>query len=239
VKTVLTREEVFYCHRGRHPVLMKARTGFKKDGTITAMHFRNFLDGGAFGSYGVASTYYTGALQTVTYDVPTYKFEGARVFTNKPPCGPKRGHGTPQPRFAVEVQLDKVAEKLGMNPLDLRLKQIVKPFTKTANHLTITTIGLRECLAAVAERSDFREKYGTLPLGKGLGLAGASYISGAGLPIYWNKMPHSGVQLKIDRGGGVTVFCGSTDIGQGSGSILAYIVAEELGVTLNDITVVT
>ncbi len=239
VKIVLTREEVFYCHRGRHPVLMQARTGFKKDGTITAMHFRNFLDGGGFGSYGVASTYYTGALQTVTYDVPAYKFEGARVFTNKPPCGPKRGHGTPQPRFAVEVQLDKAAEKLGMNPLDLRLKQIAKPFTKTANHLTITTIGLRECLEAVAERSDFREKYGNLPLGKGLGLAGASYISGAGLPIYWNKMPHSGVQLKIDRGGGVTVFCGSTDIGQGSNSILAYIVAEELGVTLADITVVT
>jgi len=91
----------------------------------------------------------------------------------------------------------------------------------------------------VSERSGFREKYGNLPLGKGLGLAGASYISGAGLPIYWNKMPHSGVQLKIDRGGGITVFCGSTDIGQGSDSILAYIVAEELGVTLNDIDIVT
>lgn len=239
VKIVLTREEVFYAHRGRHPVLMKARTGFKKDGAITAMHFCNFLDGGAFGSYGVASTYYTGALQTVTYDIPTYKFEAARVFTNKPPCGPKRGHGTPQPRFAVEVQLDKAAEKLGMNPLDLRLKQIAKPFTKTANHLTVTTTGLRECLEAVAEKSNFREKYGNLPPGKGLGLAGASYLSGAGLPIYWNKMPHSGVQLKIDRGGGVTVFCGSTDIGQGSDSILAYIVAEELGVTLKDIDIVT
>ncbi len=239
VKIVLTREEVFYCHRGRHPVLMNSKMGFKKDGTITAMSFRNFLDGGAFGSYGVASTYYTGALQTVTYDVPVYKFEGARVFTNKPPCGPKRGHGTPQPRFAVEIQLDKAAEKLGLNPLDIRLKQIAKPFTKTANHLTVTTIGLAECLEAVAERSDFRAKYGNLPPGKGLGLAGAAYLSGAGLPIYWNKMPHSGVQIKIDRGGGVTVFCGSTDIGQGSDSILAYIVAEELGVTLADISVVT
>ena len=71
------------------------------------MHFRSYLDGGAYGSYGVASTYYTGALQTVTYPIANYKFEGLRVFTNKPPCGPKRGHGTPQPRFAVEVQLDK------------------------------------------------------------------------------------------------------------------------------------
>ena len=66
------------------------------------MDFKSFLDGGAYGSYGVASAYYTGALQTVTYEVPAYRFRGARVFTNKPPCGPKRGHGTPQPRFAVE-----------------------------------------------------------------------------------------------------------------------------------------
>ncbi len=88
VKVCLTREEVFYCHRGRHPVLMWIRTGVKKDGSITAMHFRSQLDGGGYGSYGVASTYYTGALQTVTYSVPNYKFEGLRVFTNKPPCGP-------------------------------------------------------------------------------------------------------------------------------------------------------
>ncbi len=239
VKCTLTREEVFYTHRGRHPVLMKIKTGVKKDGAITAMHLQTFLDGGAYGSYGVASTYYTGALQTVTYNIPSYKFDAARVFTNKPPCGPKRGHGTPQPRFALEVQLDKIAEKLGLNPLDIRLDHLIKPFTKTANHLTVTTIGLRECLEAVAERSGFRQKYGRLPHGKGIGLACGAYLSGAGLPIYWNRMPHSGVQIKIDRGGGVTVFCGSTDIGQGSASVLAYIVAEEMGVTPDDITVVT
>ncbi|MFM8979226.1 MAG: xanthine dehydrogenase family protein molybdopterin-binding subunit, partial [Planctomycetia bacterium] len=106
VKVTLTREEVFYCHRGRHPVLMKARMGLTKDGKITGLHFQSLLDGGAYGSYGVASTYYTGALQTVTYQVPTYRFDGVRTFTNKPPCGPKRGHGTPQPRFALEVHLD-------------------------------------------------------------------------------------------------------------------------------------
>jgi len=117
VKICLTREEVFYCHRGRHPVLMWIKTGYKKDGAITALHFRSFLDGGGYGSYGVASTYYTGALQTVTYNVPHYRFEGMRTFTNKPPCGPKRGHGTPQPRFALECQLDKVAEQLGLDPM--------------------------------------------------------------------------------------------------------------------------
>jgi 4-hydroxybenzoyl-CoA reductase subunit alpha len=110
VKVTLTREEVFYCHRGRHPVLMRSRIGVKKDGQITALDFESLLDGGAYGSYGVASTFYTGALQTVTYEVPRYRFRGLRAFTNKPPCGPKRGHGTPQPRFGLEIQLDKIAD---------------------------------------------------------------------------------------------------------------------------------
>ena len=122
VKICLTREEVFYCHRGRHPTLMRVKTGVKKDGAITAMHLQTVLDGGGYGSYGVASTYYTGALQTVTYEVPAYRFDGARVFTNKPPCGPKRGHGTPQPRFALEVQLDKIACDLGLDPAEIRRK---------------------------------------------------------------------------------------------------------------------
>lgn len=239
VKITLNREEVFYAHRGRHPVLMWVKTGMKRDGTITAMHFRSHLDGGAYGSYGVASTYYTGALQTVTYPIENYKFEALRVFTNKPPGGPKRGHGTPQPRFALEVQLDKFAHDLGLSPAALRLNHIHPPFTKTVNHLTVTTIGLKECIEEVVEASDFRGKHGRLPYGKGIGLACGSYLSGAGLPIYWNKMPHSGVQLRVDRGGGVTVLCGSTDIGQGSTSILAYIVAEELGVSLDDVIVYT
>ena len=77
--------------------------------------------------YGVASTFYTGALQTVTYHVPRYKFEGCRVFTNKPPCGPKRGHGTPQSRFGQEVQIDKIAERLAVDPADFRLRIVEQP----------------------------------------------------------------------------------------------------------------
>ena len=239
VKITLNREEVFYCHRGRHPVKMWVRSGIKKDGSITAMHFRSFLDGGAYGSYGVASLYYTGALQTVTYKIPCYKFEGLRVFTNKPPCGPKRGHGTVQPRFAIECHLDKLAEEIGKSPLDVRLDKVVEPFSITANQLKVRTVGLKECLERVAERSDFRNKHGKLPKGRGIALAASSYLTGAGLPIYWNKLPHSGVQLQLDRGGGVTAFCGSTDIGQGSDSVLAYVVAEELGVEVQDVHVVT
>jgi 4-hydroxybenzoyl-CoA reductase alpha subunit len=239
VKIGLTREEVFYCHRGRHPTLMWVKSGVTRDGKLAALHFRTLLDGGGYGSYGVASTYYTGALQTVTYQVERYKFEGARAFTNKPPCGPKRGHGTPQPRFALEVQLDKIAADLAMDPAELRLRHLVPADTLTANWLRVGSMGLGACIARVVDASGWHERRGRLEHGRGLGLACSSYLSGAGLPIYWNDMPHSGVQLKCDRGGGVTVFCGSTEIGQGSDSILATLVSEVLGVPFGEITVVT
>ena len=239
VKICLTREEVFYCHRGRHPVLMKFKTGVRKDGTITAMHLRTLIDGGGYGSYGVASTFYTGALQTTTYHIPRYRFEGCRVFTNKPPCGPKRGHGTPQPRFGQEVQLDKIAEELSIDPAELRLRILAKADSVTANYIQLGTVGLGECLHRVVNISDWKKKFRKLPPGKGVGIACSAYLTGAGLPIYWNSMPHSGVQLQLDRGGGVTLFCGATEIGQGSDDVLAAIVAEILGIPPFNIRLVT
>jgi CO/xanthine dehydrogenase Mo-binding subunit len=112
------------------------------------MHFRTALDGGAYGSYGVASLYYTGALQTVTYQVARYKFEGVRVFTNKPPCGPKRGHGTPQPRFALECHIDKFCADLGLDPARWRLDHTVAPGTITANQMQVRTIGCASASSA-------------------------------------------------------------------------------------------
>ncbi|MBI3402595.1 MAG: molybdopterin-dependent oxidoreductase [Acidobacteria bacterium] len=239
VKICLTREEVFYCHRGRHPVLMQFTTGVKNDGTITGMHVKTLLDGGAYGSYGVASTFYTGALQTVTYHIPAYKFQGCRVFTNKPPCGPKRGHGTPQSRFGQEIQLDKIAEALAQDPAELRLRIVEQPETLTANYLRVGTIGLSQCIRRVTRAADWSNTFRKLPHGRGVGLACSSYLSGAGLAIYWNDMPHSGVQLKIDRSGGVTAFCGATEIGQGSDDVLVACVAEVLGIDPLDIRPVT
>lgn len=239
IKICLTREEVFYCHRGRHPVLMKSKIGVSDGGKILALDFESYLDGGSYGSYGVASTFYTGALQTVTYEVENYHFRGARFFTNKAPCGPKRGHGTPQPRFALEVQLDKIACDLELDPAEIRLQNLAPAHSLTANFLRIGTMGLGACIEKVIEGSGWKERRGKMSRGKGLGLACSSYLTGAGLPIYWNSMPHSGVQLQLDRSGLVTVFCGSTDIGQGSDSILAYIVAEVLGLDPFDLRIVT
>ena len=236
VKCTLTREEVFYAHRGRHPVLMWVRTGVTNEGRITSMHFKTALDGGAYGSYGVASTFYTGALQPVTYDLPAYRFEGCRVFTNKPPCGPKRGHGTPQPRFAIEMQLEKIAADLGLDPVAMRRLNFVKPMSKTVNWLRVTSCGLEECTDLVMRASGYRERKRTP--GRGMGFAVSTYLSGAGTAIYWNDMPHSEVQIKVDRAG-VTAYCGAMDIGQGSDSVLATIVAEELGLQPADVRLVT
>ncbi|MCX7175065.1 MAG: molybdopterin-dependent oxidoreductase [Proteobacteria bacterium] len=239
VKICLTRQEVFYQHRGRHPVLMKFRTGVTKDGKLTAMHLQTLLDGGAYGSHGPASTFYTGVLTPVTYELPRFKFDACRVFTNKPACGPKRGHGTPQPRFGQEVQLDKIAEKLGLDPAEMRLNMVTKADSLTASWLKIGSNGLAECIRQVVERSGWKDKHGKLPEGRGIGIACSSYMCGAGVSIYWNKMPHSGVQLMLDRSGQVTVFCGATEVGQGSDDVLATIVAEVLGISTSQIRCVT
>jgi CO/xanthine dehydrogenase Mo-binding subunit len=188
------------------------------------------LDGGAYGSHGPASTFYTGVLTPVTYELPRFKFEACRVFTNKPACGPKRGHGTPQPRFGQEVQLDKIAERLKLDPAEMRLKMVTKPDSLTASWLRIGSTGLAECIRRVVEMSGWKERRGKLGAGRGLGLACSTYMCGAGVSIYWNKMPHSAVQILLDRSGQVTVYCGATELGQGSDDVLAGLVAEALGI---------
>ncbi|MBI4062876.1 MAG: molybdopterin-dependent oxidoreductase [Elusimicrobia bacterium] len=238
VKFTLTREEVFYCHRGRHPAVMWIKTDWKKDGRLLDMHFKAALDGGAYGSFGVVCVYYQGALQPVTYKIPHYRFESARYFTNKPPCGPKRGHGTPQPRFALEVHLDKVAEELGQDPVALRLKNLMTPDSVTVNQLKVTSCGLNACIEKVAEVSGFRRKHGRLPPGKGVGFALGSYLCGAAVPIYWNDEPHTTVRITAGRKSGLTVYCGATDIGQGCDMVVASVVAEILGISIHRLRLV-
>jgi len=239
VKITLTREEVFYAHRGRHPELLRIRTGVRRDGRITAMHVEAYLDGGAYCSFGPATLLYAGTQQPVTYRIPHYRFQGVRVFTNKPPCGPKRGHGTPQARCALEVHLDKLAQDLGLDPVDLRLRNLTGPNELTVNWLEITSNGLRECIEKVVEASGWRERRGRLPYGHGLGFACSAYLTGAGVSIYYSDMPHSEVHLRVDRGGGVTVYTMATEIGQGSATAVATIVAEVLGLQPQDVNLVT
>lgn len=237
VKILYTREEVFYSHRGRHPYLMTYRTGATRDGKLTSVEADIVLDGGAYASFGLVTTYYSGQLLTLPYEMPAYRFHSVRAYTNKPPCGPKRGHGSVQPRFAFEVQLDRIADRLRMDPIELRRKNDLGPDTRTVNELRVTSNGFRECLDRVEEASGWREKYRRLPFGRGVGVAGSSYISGTNYPIYPNDMPQSAARIEIDRSGRVSVYSGVSEIGQGCDSMLAYVAGEELGVPLDHIRV--
>ena len=238
VKMLWTREEVFYAHRGRHPMRMRYKTGAKRDGRITAVDAHILIDGGAYSSFGLVTAYYSGQLLTGPYDFPSYRFDSTRVFTNKPPCGPKRGHGSVQPRFAFEVQLDELAERLGIDPIEIRRTNFQGEHTTTVNGQRITSNGFMECLDLVERASGWRERRAELPHGRGLGVAGSMYITGTNYPVYPNDMPQAGIQLKVDRSGVVTVFTGGNDIGQGSNSVVAYLVAEELGIDVADVRVV-
>lgn len=238
VKMLWTREEVFYAHRGRHAMKMHYRTTAKANGIITGVDAKLLIDGGSYSSFGLVTTYYSGQLLTGPYDFPNYRFDSTRVFTNKPPCGPKRGHGSVQPRFAFEVQLDEVANRLGIDPIEIRRRNFIGGDTTTINGQRITSNGFLQCLDAVEKASDWKERHGKLPYGRGLGVAGSMYISGTNYPIYPNKMPQAGIQIKVDRSGLVTVFTGGNDIGQGSNSMVAYLVAEELGIHPRDVRVV-
>ncbi|HPF15133.1 MAG TPA: molybdopterin-dependent oxidoreductase, partial [Planctomycetota bacterium] len=238
VKMLWTREEVFYAHRGRHPMQMHYKTAADKDGKVRAVDAKILIDGGSYSSFGLVTTYYSGQLLTGPYAFPAYRFDSTRVFTNKPPCGPKRGHGSVQPRFAFEVQLDEVAEKLGIDPIEIRRRNYLGEHTQTVNGQRITSNGFLECLDKVERASAWKERHGKLPSGRGLGVAGSMYISGTNYPIYPNDMPQAGIQLKVDRSGLVMVFTGGNDIGQGSNSVVAYLVAEELGLELDAVRVI-
>ena len=238
VKCLYTREEVFYSHRGRHPMKMRYRTGLTRDGAITGVDARTIIDGGAYSSFGLVTAYYSGQLLCAPYAFGAYRFDSTRVFTNKPACGPKRGHGSVQPRFAIECQLDRAAAALGIDPIELRRRNDLGPDTKTINELSVGSNGFLECLARVEEASGWKARYGKLPYGRGLGVAGSTYISGTNYCIYPNDMPQAAVQVTLDRSGRARVFSGANDIGQGSNTMLAVIVGEELGLALADIRVV-
>jgi CO/xanthine dehydrogenase Mo-binding subunit len=230
VKILYTREEVFYSHRGRHPMKMRYRLGAAADGRIRAVDGKILIDGGAYASFGLVTTYYAGQLLTAPYAFGSYRFDATRVYTNKPPCGPKRGHGSVQPRFGFEVQLDKLSDELGLDPIELRRRNFLGERTRTINELRVTSNGFLRCLDAVERASGWADKWRKLPYGRGVGVAGSCYISGTNYPIYPNEMPQAGIQIGVERSGRVTVLTGASEIGQGSDSVVAYIVAEELGV---------
>src|SRR5579862_2218501 len=238
VKITYTREEVFWAHRGRPRTIVDLKTGVKRDGRITAVKARVVQDGGAYCSYGVVTILYSGALLGALYDIPNIQYDGFRVLTNKPACGAMRGHGTVNVRFAFESQLDELAVKIGMDPAEIRQQNLLKPPCITVNGLRVQSYGLPECIEKTVERSEWKQRKGKMPKGRGLGVACSHYVSGAANSIIRSDMPHSTVNIKIDRDGGVVVYTGASDIGQGSDTMVAQIAAETLGCSLSRVRVI-
>ncbi len=238
VKITYTREEVFWAHRGRPRTIIDLKTGVKSDGSITAVKARVVQDGGAYCSYGVVTILYSGALLGALYDIPNIQYDGYRVLTNKPACGAMRGHGTVNVRFAFESQLDELAVKIAMDPAVIRERNLLQPPCITVNGLRVQSYGLPECIEKTVERSRWKQRKGTLPRGRGLGIACSHYVSGAANSIIRSDMPHSTVNIKIDRDGGVVVYTGASEIGQGSDTMTAQVAAEVLGCSLPRVRVI-
>jgi 4-hydroxybenzoyl-CoA reductase subunit alpha len=238
VKIIYTREEVFWAHRGRPRTIIDLKTGVKNDGRVTSVACKVIQDGGAYCSYGVVTILYSGALLGALYDIPNIRYDGYRVLTNKPACGAMRGHGTVNVRFAFESQMDEIAATLKLDPAEVRRINLLKPPTITVNGLRVLSYGLPECIDKVVTRSGWKERKGKLPKGRGLGVACSHYVSGAANSIIRSDMPHSTVNIKIDRDGGVVVYTGASEIGQGSDTMTAQVVAEVLGCDLSRVRVI-
>ena len=257
VKMVYSRKEMFLHGRGRHKQHMKFKIGVKKDGTITAVQSRIYLDGGAYSSYGVITAYYAGSMIPTLYDIPNYKYEGYRIMTNKPACGAMRGHGAPQPRFAFESLLNMIAEELGIDPMDIRQRNSLGPDTQTVNELDIHSCEFLQTLQEAREKSGWDKKYGKLPPGQGIGIGCGGFVSGAGYSKYRGQVqlssekklepfikksifPHSNAIIKISEDGTAAVLLIlAAEIGQGAETVLSQVCAESLGISLDRIRIRT
>lgn len=234
----LSREETFITHRARPQTDIRLKLGMRKDGRITACECEVVQRGGAYAGYGIITILYAGALLHGLYDIPAVKYDGYRVYANLPPCGAMRGHGSVDMRHAFECLVDRMAREIGLDPFAVRRANLLRAPTRTMNDLMINSYGLAECLDKVERASQWHERIGRMPPGKGLGMACSHYVSGAAKPIHFTGEPHAVVNLKLDFDGGVTALTGAADIGQGSSTMVAIAVAETLDISLDRVRVV-
>ncbi len=234
VKIVFTREEEFIASRNRQPMVIDLTTGADRAGRLVARAARVICDNGAYNSWGVTVPVVGMHAISSLYQVPNVRYQAENIYTNNPYSGSMRGYGNPQSTFAVETQMDELAEKLGMDPLEFRLLNTNKPGEITPQKMKITTCGLPECLTGAAESIAWKEKRGA-QTGRGVGMAAVHHVGG-GARVY--RSDGCGIVVKIDDMGRVTAFTGATDIGQGSDGVVVQIVAETLGIKPENVQVV-
>ena len=232
VKIQFTREEEFEASRNRHPISMTVKLGAKKDGTLTAKQILVIADNGAYNSWGPIVLSYSCCWFSALYRTPNIRFEGRLFYTNKNGGGSFRGFGDIQMTFAQESAMDELAEKLGMDIKDLKLKNANQPNELTGNKIQVNSCGLSECIQASADGLNWDKKKITPGSFTGVGMASMVYTAGASKAFGKN---FSTAFIKFEPDGSFTLFMGASDIGQGSNTVLAQIAAEELGVGLDRI----
>ncbi|HZV48537.1 MAG TPA: molybdopterin-dependent oxidoreductase [Candidatus Dormibacteraeota bacterium] len=239
VKMFHSRDEEFTSSRTRHPEVIDIKTGVKRDGTITARSARVILDNGAYTSYGPGVSLTQSMLGGAVYRIPAYRYDGYTVYTNNPFGGAFRGFGSPQFTFAAECHTDLIAERLGMDPVEFRLKNLSRPGDRAISGPTLTSCGVVDCLKAAAEAIGWEEKRRQPRPGRGVGLAcGVHFTSGKFHPNVNADFCAAGV--KVNEDGSVSLMIGATEMGTGAATTAtAQICAEELGVDLADVDVVT
>jgi 4-hydroxybenzoyl-CoA reductase subunit alpha len=240
VRLLQTREETFLAHRGRPDTEIKLKLGLTSQGRITACHMEVVQRGGAYAGYGIITILYSGALLHGIYDIPAIKHDGWRVYTNTPPCGAQRGHGTVDSRTAFEALMNEMADELGLDPAEVRRVNLIGaiPYT-TAYAQKVMSYGLPECVEKVVQASGWNERRGKLGRGRGLGLACSHFVSGTSTPKHWTGEPHATVNLKLDFDGSITILTGAADIGQGSNTMVAQVVGETLAVDWSRLRVIS
>jgi 4-hydroxybenzoyl-CoA reductase subunit alpha len=241
VRIVASREEIFSAYRHAQPLILEIKTGVKKDGTLVAQRIRAINNAGAYRGSGVVVIFLAWGFTMIPYRIPNLKYEGLSVYTNHTVRAPQRGHGAPKVRFAIESQLDAIAEALGIDPITLRLRNARQPWEALPNGDNTHNCGLADCIRVAAERSCFLEKYGRDraspprgPIRRGIGIGVSAYMGGT--LIYPNG---SGVIVKMNDDGSAIVLTGAIDIGQGSETVISQIVAEELAIGMDDVKIVS
>lgn len=240
VKMVLTREEVFFGTRTRHPMKFEIETVFDKDGVMQAKRCKHILDGGAYGGTGMPATSLSLQWATIPYKIPSIDFVADRVYTNNPVSGAMRGYTSCQVHFANEVHLDEVAERLHLDPVEIRKINAMTPGYESPGGMEVTSCALLETIDEASKAVAWEENKNNLKPAEGIGFGSSGFVSGTGFPVL-NTPAYSSacVIVRLNREGYATVFTGSNDIGQGSDTVMTLIAAEELGLDMNEVKIVT